>query len=157
MNPRAALLLLLFLGLPGLAAADGPAAAPVAAGYEKLRAQIEALFRGRDAPPALPEGTINPFSRTGRLVSAAPVAGSGVSPSSDQEILERVAPAIPVRGFLEVAGHHAIIINRKTYQAGDTFTAIAGDAKVEILIKRITADTYTFGYREAEITRRLPR
>ena len=72
-------------------------------------------------------------------------------------MLERIAPAIQVRGIVEAAGHPSIIINKKLFDEGDTLTVLYGETTVEIVIKRITDDTFTLGYKDAELTLRLPR
>lgn len=158
MNLRPALLLLLVLGPPALCAADS--AATDAGSFSQNRSRIEALFRGRDATPVLPPDVVNPFSRPEEraLLGTPGPGGPARRPAlSDHALLERIAPAIQVRGIVEAAGHPSIIINKKLFDEGDTLTVLYGETTVEIVIKRITDDTFTLGYKDAELTLRLPR
>lgn len=162
MNLRPAILSLLLLGLPALRAADSAAAD--ASNFGQNRSRIEALFRGRDVAPVLPPDVINPFSRPEERAGAGNPGPGGVGFAfarpvalSDHALLERIAPAVQVRGIVETAGHPSIIINRKLFNEGDTLTVLYGEATVEIVIKRITEDTFTLGYKDAELTLRLPR
>jgi hypothetical protein len=160
MSFRPATLCLLFLFPLPHRAADSPAAAEVS-NFEVTRTQVDALLRGRDAPPLLPSDLVNPFSRPDErtLAGSAPGAVDPVKRAAvtDQELLERLGPAVQVRGFVETAGHPALIINRKPFEVGDTLALTQGSTKIEVKIKRITSETFTLGYREAELTLRLPR
>lgn len=157
-------LVLLALGSPPLRAADAgaDAAAADSGSFHQTRLKIDALFRGRDATPVLPPDVINPFSRPEeRALSGNRGAGGTGSTQrsvlSDRDLLERIAPAIQVRGIVETGGHPSIIINRKLFDEGDSLTVLYGEITVEIVIKHITEDTFTLGYRDAELTLRLPR
>jgi hypothetical protein len=158
MNLRPALVLLA-LGSPLLHAAD-PAATADVSNFDQNRVMIDALFRGRDAAPVLPPDVVNPF---GRPEERALSANSGAGGSgqrlilSDRDLLERIAPAIQVRGIVETGGRPSIIVNRKLFTEGDTLTILYGETTVEIVIKRITEDAFTLGYKDAELTLRLPR
>jgi hypothetical protein len=158
MKLRHGLSLACLLALPTLRAANAPAAD--AGNFAQTRAQIEALFRGRDATPVLPADVVNPFSRPEEraLAQNAGPGATGARPMlSDHALLERVAPAIQVRGIVLAAGRPSIIINRKLFGEGETLTVLYGESTVEIVIKRITDDTFTLGYNDAELTLRLPR
>ena len=157
MKLRPALLLGCCCALPVLRAADAPAAD--AGSFTQNRARIEALFRGRDAAPVLPADVVNPFSRPEERALANPApGGGGLQPAlSDHALLERIAPAIQVRGIVQAAGHPSIIINRKLFDEGDVLTVLYGETTVAITIKRIGDDTFTLGYKDAELTLRLPR
>jgi hypothetical protein len=162
MNLRLSLLLPVLVGASWLRAADAgvDAATAEATSFRQIRVKIEALFRGRDAAPVLPPDVVNPFSRPEeRALSAnSRAGGSGPRPTlSDRGLLERIAPAIQVRGIVEAGGHPSIIINRKLFDEGDSLTVLYGEITVEIVIKRITEDTFTLGYKDAELTLRLPR
>ena len=76
---------------------------------------------------------------------------------TDQELLERLATAVQVRGIVESGGHPTIIIGRKPFDEGDTLSLLYGVTTVEVKIKHITSDTFTLGYKDAELTLRLPR
>ncbi len=160
------ILLLLVLGSPALRAADAGVEAATAdsASFHQTRLKIDALFRGRDATPVLPPDVINPFSRPedralsgDRGTGAAGFAFGRPAALSDHALLERIAPAIQVRGIVETGGHPSIIINRKLFDEGDSLTVLYGEITVEIVIKHITEDTFTLGYKDAELTLRLPR
>ena len=157
MNLRPALILGCCLALPALRAADTPAAE--AGSFTQNRARIDALFLGRDAAPVLPADVINPFSRPEERALAHPSAsGAGPQPQlTDHALLERVVPAIQVRGIVQAAGRPSVIINRKLFQEGDVLTVLYGETTVEVVIKRIGDDTFTLGYKDAELTLRLPR
>jgi hypothetical protein len=150
---RSILLGLWLLCLPVLRAAES--VAPEASSFEQTRARIDALLQRRDLLPLLPVAPRNPFSRSSeRLPSnldaaAAPDAAKGAA-LSDREVLERLAPAVQVRGILEKSGHPAII-------EGDTLSITYGATTLEVRIDRITNDTFTLGYKDAELTLRLPR
>jgi hypothetical protein len=160
MSVRPARLCLLLL-LPLVhRAADSPAAAE-ASNFEVTRAQVDALLRGRDTPPLLPADLVNPFSRPNERGAAGSASGA-MDPlkraaATDRELLERLGPGIQVRGFVETAGHPAIIINRKLFEMGDTLALTQGGIKIEVQIKRITHEDFTVAYRDAELTLRLPR
>jgi hypothetical protein len=161
MNLRPAIALLL-LASPLLRAADAAAGAATAENnnFRQTRAKIEALFRGRDAAPVLPPDVVNPFSRPEERALASNSrtgAGGAQVALSDRGLLERIAPAIQVRGIVEAAGHPSIIINRKLFDEGDSLTVLYGEITVEVVVKRITEDTFTLGYKDAELTLRLPR
>jgi hypothetical protein len=157
---RSILLGLWLLCLPVLRAAES--VAPEASSFEQTRARIDALLQRRDLLPLLPVAPRNPFSRSSeRLPSnldaaAAPDAAKGAA-LSDREVLERLAPAVQVRGILEKSGHPAIIIGRKPFGEGDTLSITYGATTLEVRIDRITNDTFTLGYKDAELTLRLPR
>ena len=154
MNLRPALILGCCLALPALRAADADAGS-----FTQNRARIDALFLGRDAAPVLPADVINPFSRPEERALAHPSpTGGGPQPQlTDHALLERVAPAIQVRGIVQAAGHPSVIINRKLFEEGDVLTVLYGETTVEVVIKRIGDDTFTLGYKDAELTLRLPR
>ncbi|MDD2763841.1 MAG: hypothetical protein PHE83_07720 [Opitutaceae bacterium] len=148
------------LCLPVLRAAD--TAASESSNFEKTREQIDALFRKRDGPLILPATLRNPFSRPNERTSAGSDALGVIDPSqggvlSNRDLLERVAPAIQVRGILETGGHPAIIIGKKPFDEGDTLTITYGATTLEVKITRITNDTFTLAYKDAELTLRLPR
>jgi len=158
MNLRLPLVLCGLLVGPALRAAD--ASATDAGSFKQNRARIEALFRGRDAAPVLPADVVNPFSRPDERALANPGGPGGTGPQpalSDHALLERIAPAIQVRGIVQAGGHPSIIINRKLFDEGDVLTVLYGESTVEIVIKHIGDDTFTLGYKDAELTLRLPR
>jgi hypothetical protein len=157
---RVAIPFLLLLCAPALRADN--AAVPEGSNFEKTHVRIDALFRGRDAPPILPGDIRNPFSPPGERPSSSGDTASGTDPTkritlSDRELLERVAPAIQVRGIVETGGHPAIIIGKKPFDEGATLSLRYGETTLELKIKRINSDTFTLGYKEAELTLRLPR
>jgi hypothetical protein len=159
MIPRLPTLALLALALLPAAL---PAADPVLdqATIEKTRGRIDALFHRRDAPPVLPRDVPNPFSRPEERhlsAGAAAMDPAKLATLSDQELLQRLAVAIQVRGIVAAAGRPALIINRKIVDEGDTLSLRYGEMPVEVTIKRISGLTYTLGYREAELTLRLAR
>jgi hypothetical protein len=161
MNLRPATACLLLPLLPLAPRAAEPPAAAEATNFEVTRTQVEALLRGRDAPPLLPADLVNPFSRPDEraLDGSAPAAVDPAkrAAATDRELLERFGPGIQVRGFVETAGHPAIIINRKPFEVGDTLALTQGGTKIEVRIKRITNEDFTISYRDAELTLRLPR
>ena len=139
-----------------------PAADPVldATAIEKTRNQIDALFRRRNASPVLPRQVLNPFNRPEERLESAEsgtMGSTGLAPLSDQELLERLASGIQVRGIVEAAGRLSLIINRRLFDEGDTLSLLYGQVPVEVRIKRISGLTFTLGYREAEVTQRLAR
>jgi hypothetical protein len=147
---------------PAVSAVASPAADPVldAATIEKTRTRIDGLFHRRDAPPILSREVRNPFSRAEERLAAG--GADAIDPSklaalSDRELLERLATAIQVRGIVITADHPSLIINRKLFEEGDKLQLLYGQAPVEVTIKRITRETFTLGFREAELTLRLPR
>jgi len=147
------------LVVPALRAAESGTAD--AGNFTQNRARIEALFRGRDAAPVLPADVVNPFSRPEERALANP-GGAGFAFSrpaalTDHALLERIAPAIEVRGIVQAGGHPSIIINRKLFDEGDVLTVLYGESTLEIVIKHIGDDTFTLGYKDAELTLRLPR
>lgn len=151
---------LLLLCLPILQATEG--VAPEASSFEQTRARIDALLQRRDALPLLPAAPRNPFSRPNERAAANLDALAGADAAkrtalSDRELLERLALAVQVRGILETGGHPAIIIGRKPFGEGDTLSISYGATTLEVRINRITNDTFTLGYKEAELTLRLPR
>ena len=156
-------LLIIVLGLlclPALRAADS--AASESSSFEKTRAQIDALFHKRDTPALLPPVLRNPFSRPNeRMPAGSDAPGAGDSSKgtalSDRELLERLATAVQVRGILETGGHPAIIIGKRPFDEGDTLSINYGATTIEIKITRITNDTFTLAYKDAELTLRLPR
>jgi hypothetical protein len=160
MTLRPATLCLFFLLPLGHRAAEVPVAAE-ASNFEVTRTQVAALLRGRDAPSLLPADLVNPFSRLDERAAAGSASGA-MDPvkraaSTDRELLERLGPGIQVHGFVETAGHPAIIINRKPFEVGDTLVLTQGSIKIEVQIKRITNEDFTITYRDAELTLRLPR
>lgn len=120
--------------------------------FERTRARINDIFQQRDHPPLLPAEMRNPFLPPDErpvfpgLVSGATLPG---------QLLELLAPTIPVRGIVETAGRFGIIVNRKIYYEGDSLLMEHNKSAVEIEIRRITGNTYTFGYGDAEMTLRL--
>jgi hypothetical protein len=156
MSLRPATVCLLFLFPLVHRAADSPAAAE-ASNFEVTRNQVDALLRGRDAPPILPADLVNPFSRPEERSASGAVDPAKRAASTDRELLERLGPGIQVRGFVETTGHPAIIINRKPFEVGDTLTLTQGSTKIEVKIKRITNEDFTITYQDAELTVRLPR
>lgn len=160
MSLRPATACLLFLFPLVHRAADSPAAAE-GSNFEVTRNQVDALLRGRDAPPLLPADLVNPFSRPDERSLANSESGAADpakrAASTDRELLERLGPGIQVRGFVETTGHPAIIINRKPFEVGDTLTLTQGSTKIEVKIKRITNEDFTITYQDAELTVRLPR
>jgi hypothetical protein len=157
---RPVILALLLLCPPVLRAAD--AAASETTSFEKTHERVDALFHGRDALPLLPVELRNPFSRPNERFPAGGEASAMADPTkraalTDQELLERLAPAVQVRGIVESGGHPTIIIGRKPFDEGDTLSLLYGVITVEVKIKRITSDTFTLGYKDAELTLRLPR
>lgn len=157
---RAPIFVLLLVCLPAPQAAGG--VAPEASSFEQTRARIDALLQRRDALPLLPAAPRNPFSRPNERAPASLDASAGIDATkravlSDRELLERLAPAVQVRGILETGGHPAIIIGRKPFGEGDTLAITYGATTLEVRINRITNDTFTLGYKDAELTLRLPR
>jgi hypothetical protein len=157
---RPVILALLLLCPPVLRAAD--AAASETTSFEKTHERIDALLHGRDALPILPAELRNPFSRPNERLPAGGDASVMADPAkraalTDRELLERLAPAIQIRGIVESGGHPTIIIGRKPFDEGDTLSLLYGVITVEVKIKRITSDTFTLGYKDAELTLRLPR
>ena len=157
---RSIVLGLVLLCLPVLRAAES--VAPEASSFEQTRARIDALLQRRDSLPLLPAAPRNPFSRPNERAPANLDASAGIDAAkraalSDRELLERLASAVQVRGILETGGHPAIIIGRKPFGEGDTLTITYGATTLEVRINRITNDTFTLGYKEAELTLRLPR
>jgi len=158
---HAILVLCLVCGMALLLRADEPASTD-AGSFEGTHDRINALFRGRDSSPVLPNDLRNPFSRPDerRPASATnPADSDSGKPAalSDTALLERVAAAVQVRGIVEASGHPSLIINRKLFDEGDKLTVLFGVTPVEIVIKRITSETFTLGYHDAELTLRLPR
>lgn len=128
--------------------------------FETTRARIEQLFLGRDAPPVVPLDIINPFSPA--AVRLAGQRGSETTPHrsqvlSDHELLQRVAPSIPVRGIVQTGGRRAVVIDKRPFSVGNRLTVQYGDELIVIVVKQITDETYTLGYRKAEMTLRLAR
>lgn len=133
-----------------------------ASSFEATKARIDALFHNRDAVLLLPADLRNPFSRPDERRP-----GSGINPTdadaarqpalSDRALLERAATVIQIRGIVESNGHPSLIINRKLFDEGDKLTVLYGTTPVEIVIKRIASETFTLGYKDAELTLRLPR
>jgi hypothetical protein len=157
---RSVIFALLLLGLPVLRAAG--TAASESSSFEKTHERIDALLHGRDTQPILPAELRNPFSRPGERSPAGGNASATTDPSkraalTDQELLERLATAVQVRGIVESGGHPTIIIGRKPFDEGDTLSLLYGVISVEVKIKHITSDTFTLGYKDAELTLRLPR
>ena len=151
---------LLLLCLPVVRAAES--AAPETSSFEQTRARIDALLQRRDSIPLLLAAPRNPFSRPNERLPTNPDAsaaadGAKSSALSDREILDRLATTIQVRGLLEKDGHPAIIIGRKPFGEGDVLAVTYGANTLEVRINRITNDTFTLGYKEAELTLRLPR
>jgi hypothetical protein len=132
-----------------------------AGSFERTHERIKAIFRGRDSIPAVPSNVRNPFSRLDERRPASPNpadSDSSKQPAlTDSALLERIAAAVQIRGIVEASGRPSLIINRKRFDEGDRLTVLYGGAPVEIVIKRITSETFTLGYKEAEITLRLPR
>jgi hypothetical protein len=160
MNLRPAACGLLLLLPLSLGAADSASSAEPS-NFEATRTQVDALLRGRDTPPLLPADLVNPFLRPDERALEARGPGA-LDPgkraaSTDRELLERLGPGIQVRGFVETAGHPAIIINRKPFEVGDTLALTQGSTKIEVKITRITSEDFTLSYRDAELTVRLPR
>ena len=157
------ILALLLLCLPVLHAASAAgAAASENSSFEKNHERIDSLLRGRDAQPILPVELRNPFSRPSERPPGGGDASTMADPAkraalTDQELLERLAPAVQVSGIVESGGHPTIIIGRKPFEEGDTLSLLYGDHPVEVKIKHITSDTFTLGYKDAELTLRLPR
>ncbi|HUJ45217.1 MAG TPA: hypothetical protein VLW52_16600 [Opitutaceae bacterium] len=152
--------LLLLLCLPILRAAES--VAPEATSFEQTRARIDALLQRRDSIPLLPVVPRNPFSRPSERLPAGadPSAAANSAKAtalSDHDLLERLAPTVQVRGILEKDGRPAIIIGRKPFGEGDTLPITFGASTLEVRIERITNDTFTLGYKDAELTLRLPR
>jgi hypothetical protein len=161
MMPRSVIFALLLFCLPVLRAA-GPAAASETSSFDKTHERIDALLHGRDSLPILPAELRNPFSRSSERLPGGGDASAMADPSkqaalTDQELLERLAPAVQVRGIVESGGHPTIIIGRKPFEEGDTLSLLYGVITIEVKIKRITSDTFTLGYKDAELTLRLPR
>jgi hypothetical protein len=157
---RPVILALLLLCPPVLRAAD--AAASETTSFDKTHERIDALLHGRDALPLLPVELRNPFSRINERLPGGGDASAMADPSkraalTDQELLERLAPAVQVRGIVESGWHPTIIIGRRPFEEGDTLSLLYGALTVEVKIKRITSDTFTLGYKDAELTLRLPR
>jgi hypothetical protein len=157
---RSVIFALLLLCLPVLRAAG--TAASGSSSFEKTHERIDALLHGRDAQPILPAQLHNPFSRPSERSPAGGDASAMADPSkraalTDQELLERLATAVQVRGIVESGGHPTIIIGRKPFDEGDTLSLLYGVTTVEVKIKHITSDTFTLGYKDAELTLRLPR
>jgi len=148
---------LLLLGLPILRAAESPA--PETSSFEQTRARIDALLQRRDSLPLLPVVPRNPFSRPSERLPATvdPSAAAKATALSDQELLERLAPTVQVRGILEKDGRPAIIIGRKPFGEGDTLPVTFGANTLDLRVGRITSDTFTLSYKDAELTLRLPR
>ena len=136
-----------------------PAAAPVldAATIETTRNQIDALFHRRDTSPVLPRQVLNPFNRPEERLESDTMDPTRLVTLSDQELLERLATAIQVRGIVEAAGRLSLIINRRLFDEGDTLSLLYEQVPVEVRIKRISGQTFTLGYRDAELTLRLAR
>ena len=160
---RSVIFTLLLLCLPVLRAAGtaSPAASETSS-FDKTHERIDALLHGRDAQPILPAELRNPFSRPSERSPGGGDASAMADPSkraalTDQELLERLAPAVQVRGIVESGGHPTIIIGRKPFDEGDTLSLLYGVITVEVKIKHITSDTFTLGYKDAELTLRLPR
>jgi len=144
---------------PSQAAGAGDADA---GSFDSTHQRIEALFRGRDAPPKLPANLRNPFSRSddrrpGGNPDSADAKSDRPPVLTDQALLERVATAIQIRGIVETNGHPSLIINRKLFDEGDKLTVMYAGAPVEIVIKRIASETFTLGYKDSELSLRLPR
>ncbi len=168
MTARPALLgFLLACGLPLLRAADASASDAVpstsdAGSFEGTHDRVEALFRGRDAIPKLPDDLRNPFSRPDERRPVAGPTPTDADPTrqpalSDHALLERVAAAVQIRGIVETSGHPSLIINKKLFEEGDRLTVLYAGTSVEIVIKKISSETFTLGYKDAELTLRLPR
>jgi hypothetical protein len=160
MRLRSPVFVVLPLGLLMLPAAGH--AASEGSNFEQTRTRIDALFQRRDALPLLAAAPRNPFSRPNERASANLDAPAGIDAAkhavlSDRELLERLAPAVQVRGILETGGHPAIIIGRRPFGEGDTLAITYGSTTIEVRIIRITNDTFTLGYKDAELTLRLPR
>ena len=160
MRLRPVIIVLWLLCVPVLRAA-APAGSENSS-FEKTRERIDALLRGRDSQPILPGELRNPFSRPSERPPGGGDASAMADPSkqvalTDQELLERLAPAVQVRGIVESGGHPTIIIGRKPFDEGDTLSLLYGVNTIEVKIKRITSDTFTLGYKDAELTLRLPR
>lgn len=162
MSPRLMLLVLLLAGLAApIAAADStPAVADDSGSFSATQARIKVLFQGRDALPVVPDNIVNPFSPPAERraprgtdgVTAAPV------PLSNRALLARVAPAIRVQGIVQAAaGRPCVVINQRRFSVGDRVTVQYGNIPVMVEIKRITGDTYTLAYKDAELTLRLSR
>lgn len=152
---RTVIFALVLVCLPMLRAAS--TSATDNSSFEKTREKIDALLRGRDAQPILPLELRNPFSPASERAPASVADPSKQAALTDQELLERLATAVQVRGIVETGGNPTIIIGRKPFNEGDTLSLLYGVTTVEVKIKRITSDTFTLGYKDAELTLRLPR
>lgn len=164
MNLRLTFFALLLAGLPArnTFAAPNPAAATADASgsFASTQARIKVLFQGRDAPPVLPEDLINPFSPPAQRLAARGESGAGVDVPvtlSSRALLERLASAIQVRGIVQAAGRPSVVINQQRFSPGDRVTVQYGNVPIVVEIKRITGDTYTLAYKDAELTLRLSR
>lgn len=151
MSARPLALALFLFCLPALRAES--AAPPSDGEPDQTRMQIDHIFKQRDHPTPLPAEMRNPFLRPGeRSASTAPAMNIGLP---DSQLLELLAPTIQVRGIVETAGRFGIIVNRKIYYEGDNLPVEYNAGTVEIEVRRITGNTYTFAYKGAEITQRL--
>ena len=142
-------------------ARKGPAAPiPLSPRYQQVRDRIGALFNTRNAPPAPPDPTANPF----RAPGAAPIASvpgvEGAPPvavSDDLTLLQQAIATIRVKGTVTRNKILQLVINtgpgkEGTYKEGDIINvALPTGDPVHVRVRQVAPHSVTLTVNEAEM------
>ncbi len=109
---------------------------------------------------ALPETLNNPFSPNAfsRAGIPAPAANPAApvelrGPSSDQDLLELIAPSITPSGTMIVGGQSLLLFGQKKVKEGDALPITFQDVPYVLFITRIQPASFTLRLNDAQLTR----
>jgi hypothetical protein len=144
---------ILGLGLGLLAAA--PALFANVSAPKAREATLQAadkLLADQKAAPALPPLKTDPF--IGKIDAPPPTADEPVFiPQNNSELLNRIAPAIPVRGTANLNGEWYLLTGQKRLKVGQTLTIDFEGQQHDVIVSAITSTTFTIQRGDASVTR----
>ncbi|HWA09430.1 MAG TPA: hypothetical protein VG838_08280 [Opitutaceae bacterium] len=149
-------LLLALSSLP-LGAAEPVPAAAFAARAKQTRDRLDLLFRHHNEPAPAPGPNQNPFRPPAGTAATTPVAANQTEepaaiPTSDDLLLKQAVGALKITGIVKkLDGEINVTINGELYKEGGIITARAQGSPLYLRIRRISANSVTFGWNDSEI------
>lgn len=122
--------------------------------------ELAEAFVARATATPLPEELNNPFSPAAFGKVPAPVPGLAdaataqpTGPSSDQELLELIAPSINPSGTMILGGRPLLLFGQKKVKEGDTLPITFQGAPYVLSIVRILPTSFTLRLNDVLVTR----
>jgi hypothetical protein len=112
----------------------------------------EKILADQKSASTLPPLKTDPF--VGKVDAPPPTADAPVFiPQNNVELLNRLAPEIPVRGTANLNGEWYLLTGQKRLKVGQTLTINFEGQQHDVIVSAITSTTFTIQRGDASVTR----